>query len=87
MHEATTVAIALFGAGFETTANIIGNASGAVHRNPGPTRAPALAYVPIAEGSSAAAPVTMPSPSARIPPRSGSRAPTSGFIRGTAASL
>jgi hypothetical protein len=34
MHEATTVAIALFGAGFETTANIIGNGLYWLHRQP-----------------------------------------------------
>lgn len=34
MHEATTVAIALFGAGFETTANIIGNGLYWLHRRP-----------------------------------------------------
>ncbi|KRB82225.1 cytochrome [Sphingomonas sp. Root710] len=33
MHEATTVAIALFGAGFETTANIIGNGLYRLHRH------------------------------------------------------
>jgi len=33
MHEATTVAIALFGAGFETTANIIGNGLYQLHRH------------------------------------------------------
>ena len=32
MHEATTIAIALFGAGFETTANIIGNGLYHLHR-------------------------------------------------------
>lgn len=32
VHEATTVAIALFGAGFETTANIIGNGLYHLHR-------------------------------------------------------
>ena len=34
MHEATTVAIALFGAGFETTANIIGNGLYRLHCHP-----------------------------------------------------
>lgn len=34
IHEATTVAIALFGAGFETTANIIGNGLYRLHRHP-----------------------------------------------------
>lgn len=34
MHEATTVAIALFGAGFETTANIIGNGLYQLQRHP-----------------------------------------------------
>lgn len=34
VHEATTVAIALFGAGFETTANIIGNGLYLLHRHP-----------------------------------------------------
>lgn len=33
VHEATTVAIALFGAGFETTANIIGNGLYRLHRH------------------------------------------------------
>ncbi|MES2494495.1 MAG: cytochrome P450 [Pseudomonadota bacterium] len=33
LHEATTVAIALFGAGFETTANIIGNGLYQLHRH------------------------------------------------------
>ncbi|WP_404366293.1 cytochrome P450 [Sphingomonas sp. MMS24-J45] len=34
VHEATTVAIALFGAGFETTANIIGNGLYRLHCHP-----------------------------------------------------
>jgi cytochrome P450 len=34
VHEAITVAIGLFGAGFETTANIIGNGLHALHDNP-----------------------------------------------------
>jgi cytochrome P450 len=34
VHEAITVAIGLFGAGFETTANIIGNGLHALHSNP-----------------------------------------------------
>ncbi len=33
-HEATTIAIALFGAGFETTANLIGNGLYHLHRHP-----------------------------------------------------
>jgi hypothetical protein len=33
VHEATTVAIGLFGAGFETTANIIGNGLYRLHRH------------------------------------------------------
>jgi cytochrome P450 len=34
VHEAITVTIGLFGAGFETTANIIGNGLHALHANP-----------------------------------------------------
>src|SRR5690242_8418532 len=60
-----------------TTVNIIGRMTGVAHRKPKPNFAPALAYVPIAEGSLSAAPVMIPRPSvfATLPRlREGSRA-------------
>src|ERR671924_2346658 len=54
----------------------MGNVTGAVHRNDGPNFAPALAYVPMAEQSSSAAPVMSPRPRARSTPgRPGGDAP------------
>src|SRR5438067_13328270 len=41
----------------------MGRVTGAVHKNDGPSAAPAVAYVPIADGSSSAAPVISPRPS------------------------
>src|ERR1043165_4427945 len=66
-----------------TTAHIIGNVTGAVQRNAGPIAAPALAYVPIADGSSSAAPVIKPRPSVRNtrPPRDGEGCGAAGFSR------
>src|SRR5689334_19505837 len=46
-----------------TVADIMGKVSGAVHRSAVPNAAPALAEVPIALGSSLAAPETTPGPS------------------------
>src|SRR2546423_2921208 len=47
---------------------MMGKVTGAVHKNEGPSVAPAVAYVPIAEGSSSAAPVIRPSPTERNTP-------------------
>src|SRR3954447_16361095 len=65
-----------------TTVTIMGNSSGAVHRKEGPNLAPALAYVPIAEGSSSDAPVISPSPSERrtFPPRAKRLLATGGVV-------
>src|SRR5712692_5169512 len=46
----------------------MGKVTGAVHKKDGPRVAPAVAYVPIAEGSSSAAPVISPSPTERKVP-------------------
>src|SRR6266508_3871865 len=46
------------------TADISGNVRIAVHRVAKPSEAPAIEYVPIPEGSSSAAPVIRPGPSA-----------------------
>src|SRR5437588_11344562 len=46
-----------------TVADIMGKVSGAVHRSENPNAAPALAEVPIALGSSLAAPEIRPGPS------------------------
>src|SRR3954447_4046815 len=51
-----------------TTTYIIGRRTGAIQRKPNPNFAPALAYVPIADGSSSAAPVMMPVPTVRKKP-------------------
>src|SRR5215212_3481562 len=50
------------------TATVIGNMTGTAQRIDVPSFAPAVAYVPIAEGSSSAAPVISPSPIARPSP-------------------
>src|SRR5579863_1764253 len=49
----------------------MGKVTGAVHRNDGPSEAPAAAYVPMAEGSSSEAPVISPRPTERKAPLSG----------------
>src|SRR5689334_1460567 len=53
-----------------TTTYIIGSRTGAIQRNDRPNFAPALAYVPMAEGSSSAAPVMTPVPTALSSPPS-----------------
>ena len=51
--------------GREIDDRILGSWTGTVHKKENPNFAPALAYVPIADGSSSAAPVIKPSPTDR----------------------
>src|SRR4051794_37825169 len=70
-----------------TTMYIIGRRRGAIQRNAKPNFAPALAYVPMADGSSSAAPVMMPVPTVRKRPGLCFVLPTAAPVVGRLASV